>query len=75
MFYYTVCIFAQVFHMCQPNGNSDSFLCPNGTVFNQVLIESERNKPVPLCNKVFQINKKTLELDNRTKDHLVVVFS
>lgn len=25
----------QVFHMCQPNGNSDSFLCPNGTVFNQ----------------------------------------
>jgi hypothetical protein len=21
--------------MCQPNGNSDSFLCPNGTVFNQ----------------------------------------
>ncbi len=27
--------FAKVFHMCQPNGNSDSFLCPNGTVFNQ----------------------------------------
>jgi len=25
----------QAFHMCQPNGNSDSFLCPNGTVFNQ----------------------------------------
>lgn len=25
----------QVFHMCQPNGNVDSFLCPNGTVFNQ----------------------------------------
>ena len=26
---------SKVFHMCQPNGNSDSFLCPNGTVFNQ----------------------------------------
>jgi len=25
----------QVFHMCQPNGNYNSFLCPNGTVFNQ----------------------------------------
>jgi len=25
----------QVFHMCQPNGNYDSFLCPNGTIFNQ----------------------------------------
>lgn len=25
----------QVFHMCQPNGNADSFLCPNGTMFNQ----------------------------------------
>ena len=21
--------------MCQPNGNVDSFLCPNGTMFNQ----------------------------------------
>ena len=21
--------------MCQPNGNADSFLCPNGTMFNQ----------------------------------------
>ena len=27
--------FTQVFHMCQPNGNADSFLCPNGTMFNQ----------------------------------------
>jgi len=25
----------QVFYMCQPNGNFNSFLCPNGTVFNQ----------------------------------------
>jgi len=25
----------QVFYMCQPNGNFDSFLCPNGTIFNQ----------------------------------------
>jgi len=25
----------QVFYMCQPNGNYDSFLCPNGTIFNQ----------------------------------------
>nr|XP_045592593.1 loricrin-like [Procambarus clarkii] len=25
----------QVFHICQANGRMDSFLCPNGTVFNQ----------------------------------------
>eukprot|EP00094_Tigriopus_californicus_P003989 TCALIF_03842-PA protein Name:"Protein of unknown function" AED:0.06 eAED:0.06 QI:0/0.5/0.4/0.8/0.75/0.8/5/487/606 len=25
----------QVFYMCQPNGNFNAFLCPNGTVFNQ----------------------------------------
>jgi len=25
----------QVFYMCQPNGNFNSFLCPNGTMFNQ----------------------------------------
>jgi hypothetical protein len=25
----------QVFYMCQADGNSNSFLCPNGTVFNQ----------------------------------------
>jgi len=25
----------QVFHICQPNGRSDAFLCPNGTVFSQ----------------------------------------
>lgn len=25
----------QVFYMCQPNGNYDAFLCPNGTIFNQ----------------------------------------
>ena len=25
----------QVFHMCQPNGESTAFLCPNGTMFNQ----------------------------------------
>ena len=26
---------SQVFYMCQPNGNFNSFLCPNGTMFNQ----------------------------------------
>jgi len=25
----------QVFYMCQPNGESTGFLCPNGTIFNQ----------------------------------------
>ncbi|XP_068241371.1 uncharacterized protein [Palaemon carinicauda] len=25
----------QVFHICQEDGRQDSFLCPNGTVFNQ----------------------------------------
>jgi hypothetical protein len=25
----------QVFHICQANGRSDAFLCPNGTVFSQ----------------------------------------
>ncbi|KAK4326085.1 hypothetical protein Pmani_003340 [Petrolisthes manimaculis] len=25
----------QVFHICQADGRQDSFLCPNGTVFNQ----------------------------------------
>ncbi|XP_035225043.1 uncharacterized protein LOC118197623 [Stegodyphus dumicola] len=25
----------QVFHVCKANGGQDSFLCPNGTVFNQ----------------------------------------
>ncbi|XP_066971860.1 uncharacterized protein [Macrobrachium rosenbergii] len=25
----------QVFHICQLDGHQDSFLCPNGTVFNQ----------------------------------------
>ncbi|XP_042222246.1 uncharacterized protein LOC121866545, partial [Homarus americanus] len=25
----------QVFHICQHGGRMDSFLCPNGTVFNQ----------------------------------------
>jgi len=25
----------QVFYMCQPNGASTGFLCPNGTIFNQ----------------------------------------
>lgn len=25
----------QVFHMCEANGNVNSFLCPNGTMFNQ----------------------------------------
>ncbi|ROT76068.1 hypothetical protein C7M84_005349, partial [Penaeus vannamei] len=25
----------QVFHICHRNGRQDSFLCPNGTVFNQ----------------------------------------
>ena len=25
----------QVFHMCQANGRSNSFLCPEGTVFDQ----------------------------------------
>ncbi|KAG7160699.1 U-scoloptoxin(01)-Er1a-like 15 [Homarus americanus] len=25
----------QVFHICQADGRSDSFLCPNGTIFNQ----------------------------------------
>ena len=33
--YYLLYIYLQVFHMCQPNGNYDSFLCPNGTIFNQ----------------------------------------
>ena len=32
---YQNCCFFQVFYMCQPNGNYDSFLCPNGTIFNQ----------------------------------------
>lgn len=27
----------QVFHFCQKDGRRDSFLCPKGTVFNQVL--------------------------------------
>lgn len=26
----------QVFHICQDDGTQDSFLCPNGTVFNQM---------------------------------------
>merc|ERR1711936_791474 len=26
----------QVFHICQEDGTQDSFLCPNGTVFNQM---------------------------------------
>ncbi|XP_048513093.1 uncharacterized protein LOC110117352 [Athalia rosae] len=25
----------QVFHICQRGGRKDSFLCPNGTIFNQ----------------------------------------
>ncbi|XP_054154269.1 uncharacterized protein LOC128952838 [Oppia nitens] len=25
----------QVFHICQENGRSDAFLCPNGTIFSQ----------------------------------------
>lgn len=25
----------QAFYMCQPNGESNAFLCPNGTMFNQ----------------------------------------
>jgi len=25
----------QVFYMCEPNGRSTGFLCPNGTIFNQ----------------------------------------
>ncbi|CAG2112649.1 unnamed protein product, partial [Medioppia subpectinata] len=25
----------QVFHICQENGKSDAFLCPNGTIFSQ----------------------------------------
>ena len=25
----------QVFHICHRSGRRDSFLCPNGTVFNQ----------------------------------------
>jgi hypothetical protein len=25
----------QVFHICQANGKSDAFLCPNGTIFSQ----------------------------------------
>jgi hypothetical protein len=25
----------QAFYMCQPNGESTAFLCPNGTMFNQ----------------------------------------
>ena len=27
--------FVQAFYMCQPNGESTAFLCPNGTMFNQ----------------------------------------
>lgn len=25
----------QVFHICQSDGRSDAFLCPNGTIFSQ----------------------------------------
>lgn len=25
----------QVFHICQEDGRSDAFLCPNGTIFSQ----------------------------------------
>ena len=27
--------FCQSFYLCQPNGQSTGFLCPNGTIFNQ----------------------------------------
>lgn len=30
-----VCLDSQVFHICQTGGQMDSFLCPNGTIFNQ----------------------------------------
>lgn len=30
-------ILPQVFHICQQGGRRDSFLCPNGTMFNQQL--------------------------------------
>ena len=26
----------QAFYMCSPSGDSNAFLCPNGTIFNQI---------------------------------------
>ncbi|GAB6030793.1 hypothetical protein CHUAL_007640 [Chamberlinius hualienensis] len=34
-YYADVELGCQVFHICQDGGKQDSFLCPNGTVFNQ----------------------------------------
>ncbi|XP_042884525.1 serine/arginine repetitive matrix protein 1-like [Penaeus japonicus] len=50
----------QVFHMCQYSSQKSSFLCPNGTIFNQLILTCDHWRNVD-CEKapiLYDVNKK-----------------
>ncbi|KAG1663039.1 hypothetical protein GQR58_020609 [Nymphon striatum] len=61
----------QVFHMCQPQGFVNSFLCPNGTIFNQQVFVCDwwYNVDCATSNSYYNLNsniyaKPAREVDN-----------
>nr|XP_045592986.1 loricrin-like [Procambarus clarkii] len=56
----------QVFHICQPDGRLDSFLCPNGTVFNQQYFVCDWwfNFDCSTARQYYDLNAAVGKLDN-----------
>lgn len=57
----------QVFHICQDLGRHDSFLCPNGTVFNQLYFVCDwwYNFACDSAARYFDLNQFIYELPQR----------
>ncbi|XP_071548866.1 uncharacterized protein [Panulirus ornatus] len=59
--------YCQVFHMCHYEGQQHSFLCPNGTLFNQQLLTCDHWRNVN-CHKAtshYVVNKKLYRLQKK----------
>ncbi|KAG8192729.1 hypothetical protein JTE90_009752 [Oedothorax gibbosus] len=57
----------QVFHMCQDNGNKHSFLCPNNTLFNQLLLVCDWHNKVNCENAEshYSINERIYSKESK----------
>ncbi|KAK7080337.1 hypothetical protein SK128_018738 [Halocaridina rubra] len=59
----------QAFHICQEDGRQDSFLCPNGTVFNQQYFVCDwwYNFSCDHADRFYSLNAFIYELPESTK--------
>lgn len=76
----------QVWHICEANGHQHSFLCPNGTLFNQQLLtcdwwynvhcsKTDMFQKKPIHNKVSKIKEKTAKLAFTTTHKAIELHS